>query len=67
MQSAQGLGKKFSHYSHAIAMTIANVTDRKGKLVELARCKPGLSRVQALLCDSDYAERPFAQGVQGIL
>lgn len=33
----------------------------------LQRCKPALSRVQALLCDSGYVGKPFAQGVQDIL
>jgi len=52
---------------HAIAVTTAEVTDRKGALQALQRCKPALSRVQALLCDSGYVGRPFAQGVQDIL
>jgi hypothetical protein len=52
---------------HAIAVTTAEVTDRKGALQALQRCKPALSRVQALLCDSGYVGRPFAQGVQHIL
>ena len=30
-------------------------------------CKPGLSRVQSLLCDSGYVGQLFAQGVQDIL
>ena len=34
---------------HAIAVTTAQVTDRKGALQALQRCKPSLSRVQALL------------------
>ena len=52
---------------HAIAVTTAEVTDRKGALQALQRCKPALSRVQALLCDSGYVGGPFAQGVQDIL
>ena len=52
---------------HAIAVTTAEVTDRKGALQALQRCKPALSRVQALLCDGGYVGRPFAQGVQDIL
>jgi len=28
----------------------------------LQRSKPDLSRVQALLCDSRYVDKPFAQG-----
>lgn len=49
------------------AVTTAQVTDRKGALQALRRCKPALSRVQALLCDSGYVGKPFAQGVQEIL
>ena len=52
---------------HAVAVTTAEVTDRKGALQALQRCKPALSRVQALLCDSGYVGKPFAQGVQEIL
>ena len=35
---------------HAIAVTTAEVTDRKGALQALKRCKPSLGRVQSLLC-----------------
>lgn len=52
---------------HAVAVTTAEVTDRKGALQALTRCKPALSRVQSLLCDSGYVGQPFAQGVQEIL
>ena len=52
---------------HAIAVTTAEVTDRKGALQALQRCKLALGRVQALLCDSGYVGKPFAQGVQDIL
>lgn len=52
---------------HAIAVTTAEVTDRKGALQALQRCKPRLSRLQSLLCDAGYIGRPFAQGVQQIL
>ncbi len=52
---------------HAIAVTTAEVTDRKGALKALQRCKLALSRVQALLCDSGYVGKPFVQGVQDIL
>ena len=52
---------------HAIAVTTAEVTDRKGALQALQRCKPALSRVQTLLCDSGYVGKPFALGVQDIL
>ncbi|MDO4709668.1 MAG: IS5 family transposase [Pseudomonadota bacterium] len=52
---------------HAIAVTTANITDRQGALQALQRCQPACKRVQGLLCDSGYAGKPFAQGVQAIL
>lgn len=52
---------------HAIAVTTAEVTDRKGALQALARCKPNLGQVQCLLCDGGYTGAPFAEGVRGIL
>jgi transposase len=52
---------------HAIAVTTAEVTDRKGALQVLDRCKSGLKQVQSLLCDSSYTGEPFAEGVQEIL
>lgn len=52
---------------HAIAVTTAEVTDRKGALQALERCKPNLGQVQGLLCDSGYTGKPFAEGVREIL
>ncbi|QOK90668.1 IS5 family transposase [Ralstonia pseudosolanacearum] len=52
---------------HAVAVTTAEVTDRKGALQALKRCKPGLSRVQSLLADNGYVGEPFAQGVRDAL
>ena len=52
---------------HAMAVTTAEVTDRKGALQALQRCKPALGKVQALLCDSGYVGKPFAQSVKDIL
>src|ERR1700676_2596168 len=52
---------------HAIAVTTAEVTDRKGALQAMRRCKPSLSKVQSVLADSGYVGQPFAQGVQEIL
>ncbi|MBX3638982.1 MAG: IS5 family transposase [Nitrosomonas sp.] len=52
---------------HAVAVSTAEVTDRKGALQALGRCKPGLERVQSVLCDSGYVGQPFAQGVREIL
>ncbi|MDH1447320.1 IS5 family transposase [Comamonas aquatica] len=52
---------------HAVAVTTAEVTDRKGALQALKRCKLSLGRVQSLLVDSGYVGQPFAVGVQEIL
>ena len=52
---------------HAVAVTTAEVTDRKGALHALARCKPSLTQVQSVLCDSGYVGQPFAQGVRDTL
>ncbi len=52
---------------HAVAVTTADITDRKGALQALKRSKDGLSKVQSLLCDSGYTGKPFAQGVQDIM
>ena len=52
---------------HAIAITTANVSDRKGALQALKRCKHELNRIQSLLCDSAYVGEPFAQGVRDIV
>jgi len=52
---------------HAIAVTTAEGTDRKGALQALERCKPNLGRVQSLLYDSGYTGEPFTKGVRGIL
>jgi transposase len=52
---------------HAVEVTTAEVTDRKGALQALARCKLGLTRVQSVLCDSGYVGQPFAQGVRDTL
>ena len=52
---------------HAIAVTTAEVTDRKGALQAFRRCKARLGQVQSVLADSGYVGRPFAEGVQEIL
>lgn len=52
---------------HAVAVTTAEVTDRKGALQALKRCKRALSSVQSLLCDSGYVGEPFAQGAREVL
>ena len=52
---------------HAITVTTAQVTDRKGARQAFARCKAGLDQVQSVWADSGYVGRPFAQAVQTIL
>jgi hypothetical protein len=52
---------------HAVAVTTADVTDRKGALQALGRCKATLDQVQSVLADSGYAGTPYAQGIQDIL
>jgi transposase len=52
---------------HAVAITTAEVTDRKGALQALTRCKSSLGQVQSLLADGGYVGKPFAQGVRDIL
>ena len=53
--------------AHAVAVTTADVTDRKGALRALKRCKPNLCRVQSVLCDSGYTGEPFALGAREAL
>ena len=50
-----------------MAVTTAEVTDRKGALQALARCKPRLTQVKCVLCGSGYVGLPFAQGVRDTL
>ena len=52
---------------HAVQVTTAEVTDRKGALQAIGRCKAGLGRVQSVLTDSGYTGEPFAQGVREAL
>lgn len=52
---------------HAVVVTTAEVTDRKGTLQALQRCKSCLTGVNSLLADSGYVGEPFAQGVRDIL
>ena len=52
---------------HAVAVTTAEVTDRKGALQAIQRCKSTLGRVECVLTDSGYRGKPFAQGVQQVL
>ena len=52
---------------HAVAVTTAEVTDRKGTLQALDRCQSGLSQVKAVLSDGSYAGEPFAKAVRNML
>ena len=52
---------------HAVAVTTANVTDRKGALQALQCTSASLSKVQSLLVDAGYAGKPFAQEVRKTL
>lgn len=52
---------------HAVVVTTAEVTDRKGTLQALQRCKSCLTGVNSLLADGGYVGEPFAQGVRDIL
>jgi hypothetical protein len=49
-------------FPHAVAVTTAEVTDRKGALQALERCQSELNQAQSLLADSGYVGEPFAQG-----
>lgn len=52
---------------HAVAVTTADVTDRKGALQAMAHGKTGLSKIKSVLVDGGYTGEPFAQGVREIL
>ena len=52
---------------HALAVTTANVTDRKGALEAFKRCKDSLIAVRSVLADAGYVGAPFATEVKVIL
>ena len=52
---------------HAIAVTTADVTDRKGALQALGRCATDLQEVQSILADGGYQGLPFADAVSELL
>ena len=52
---------------HAIAVTTAEVTDRKGALLALGRCATDLRAVQSILADGGYVGQPFAHAVEALL
>lgn len=49
---------------HAIAVTTADVTDRKGALEAIDRCASNLDQVRSVLVDGGYTGQPFAQAIQ---
>ena len=49
---------------HAIAVTTAELTDRKGALLALGRCAADLQTVQSILADGGYVGQPFAHAVE---
>lgn len=52
---------------HAIVVTTADVTDRKGALQAFTLHRKSLSRVIHVLVDGGYTGQPFADGVREIL
>ena len=48
---------------HALAVTTADVTDRKGCLLALERDKDNLGAVQKILADGGYTGKAFASSV----
>lgn len=52
---------------HAVAVTTAEVTDRKGVLRALERNQATLARVQSVLADGAYVGRPFAEALDALL
>ncbi|WP_233556491.1 IS5 family transposase [Noviherbaspirillum sedimenti] len=51
-------------FPHAIAVTTADVTDRKGALQAFSSHRKSLSRVVNVLVDGGYTGQPFADGVR---
>ena len=52
---------------HAIAVTTANVTDRKGAIAAFVRQPDNLSEVEGVLADGGYTGKPFAEAVKILL
>jgi transposase len=52
---------------HAIVVTTADVTDRKGALEAFSLHKKSLSEVINVLADGGYTGEPFAEGVRELL
>lgn len=52
---------------HAVDVTSAEVTDRKGAIEALNRCRSTLNRVCSVLADGSYMGEPFAQALADTL
>ncbi len=52
---------------HAIAVTTADIPDRKGALLALGRCAAELQQVQRILADGGYQGQPFAKALEELL
>ena len=52
---------------HALAVTTADITDRKGCLLALERDKDNLGAVQKVLADGGYTGKAFASSVQELM
>ena len=52
---------------HALVVTTADVTDRKGCLVALERGRDNLGVVQKVLADGSYMGKAFASSVQELM
>ena len=53
-------------FPHALAVTTAEMPDRKGALFALQQEQTELRQVQCVLCDSGYVATPLSQGVRDI-
>jgi len=51
---------------HALSVTTADVTDRKGLLQALQEAGPRPGRMQSLLCDAGHTGQPSGQGASTI-
>jgi transposase len=49
---------------HAMAITTADVTDRKGALIAFDRCGNNLKKVSSVLVDGGYSGEPFSVAVK---
>jgi transposase len=52
---------------HVIAITTADVSDRRGALQTIEQNLEGLAEVTSLLVDGGYTGQPFAEAVQSLL